>query len=136
VRALTSHNGYVGTQFNGQSMPGSFIDTGSNGLFFNGGGLPRCSNPGLNGFYCPAGWTPLSATLTGSNGTSAAVSFAVDDARSLLSGTPRAALPTLAGPLAASNAFDWGLPFFFGRRVYLGMEGASSPLGTNYYFAF
>ena len=133
---LTSRNGYIATRFGGDTMPLSFIDTGSNGLFFNQGGLAHCTNPGLDGFYCPDTLTNLNATIVGSNNVNASINFAVDDARRLVSAPPRAALPTLAGPLVGTYAFDWGLPFFYGRRVYLGLEGRASALGTNYYFAF
>jgi hypothetical protein len=35
-----------------------------------------------------------------------------------------------------SNSFDWGLPFYLGRNVYLGFEGKTSSLGTGPYWAF
>jgi hypothetical protein len=41
------------------------------------------------------------------------------------------------------NFFDWGLPFYFGRNIYVGVEGRTSKLNTgvfiNYkgpYFAY
>jgi hypothetical protein len=34
------------------------------------------------------------------------------------------------------GAFDWGLPFFFGRQVFTAIEGASTPGGSGPYFAF
>jgi hypothetical protein len=45
-------------------------------------------------------------------------------------------LPALAGPFGDSSSFDWGLPFFYGRRVYIGLEGQSSSLGAGPYYAF
>ena len=44
--------------------------------------------------------------------------------------------PALAGGGIAGAGFDWGLPFFLGRRVAVGLDGARSPLGEGPYVAW
>jgi hypothetical protein len=34
------------------------------------------------------------------------------------------------------NSFDWGLPFFFGRSVYVAFAGAVTPKGLGPYWAW
>ncbi|GAB3762315.1 DUF3443 domain-containing protein [Ramlibacter monticola] len=105
-----------------------FIDSGSNGIFLSDATITSCSG----GFYCPAPALSLSATVTGVNGTSSIVPFSVENAASLPQATAAA---HLAGQLGA-RAFDWGLPFFFGRTVFVAFQGASTPFGTGPYWGF
>ena len=41
-----------------------------------------------------------------------------------------------AGTNPAPQSFDWGLPFFFGRRVAYAIQGAATAVGTGPYIAF
>jgi len=112
--------------------PGSFIDSGSNALFFPNvnSAITLCptSTPvgDLSAFYCPASLLNLSAVNEDpTNGTqSPAVSFSVGNAQNLFTGSTstNAAFGTLAGPVPAASGFDWGLPFFYGRNVYTGID--------------
>jgi hypothetical protein len=140
--------GNIGTTFQSKSLPDSFVDSGSNGLFFGtintstlvtstgitGCNLGTTAEP--NYWYCPS--SELSETATMSSGSaSKSVSFSVGNANTL-SGE---AFSDLAGPNTtdipdASTSFDWGIPFFFGRTVYIGLEGSNSSLGSNAYVAF
>lgn len=131
----TSPQGYFTTLFAGRALTKSFLDTGSNGLYFDSTFLPLCPGGG-SGFYCPNFTTGFSASLVGTNGQSAQVGFAVDNALGLFTNAPNAVLPTLAGNIGDARIFDWGLAFFYGRRVFIGIEGMASNLGTGPLYAF
>ena len=133
---LTTRDGNFTTLLGGRSLDTSFIDTGSNGLFFDTSLLPVCSGSSGSGFYCPAALTTFSATMIGANGVNVPVSFSVSNALTSFSSGTLAAIPTLAGNVQDARTFDWGLPFFYGRRVFIGIEGQPSPLGTGPFFAF
>ena len=122
------------TELLGKSYTTSFLDTGSNGIYFDSGFF-KCTD-GSVGFYCPASFTSLSAVLVGTNAQRSAVSFAIDNATALFVDSSKTVLPTLSGPLGDATSFDWGLPFFYGRRVFIGIEGQVSPLGTGPLHAF
>ena len=133
---LTTRDGNFTTLLGGRSLDTSFIDTGSNGLFFDTSLLPVCSGSSGSGFYCPPALTTFSATMVGANGVRVPVSFSVNNALTSFSSGTLAAIPTLAGNVLDARTFDWGLPFFYGRRVFIGIEGQPSPLGTGPFFAF
>jgi len=134
----TDSVGYVTTSLAGQNLTNnftnSFIDSGSNGLFFDSTTITKCG-PSADGFYCPTSPTTLSATLVGANGATSAIPFSIDQATDLFTGGVNHVLPTLAGT-GSPNSFDWGLPFFYGRRVFFGIDGQASTLGTGPFYAF
>ncbi|HEY3929803.1 MAG TPA: DUF3443 family protein [Candidatus Koribacter sp.] len=140
-------NGYgnFGTSFQSKSYPNSFADTGSNSYFVGtydsstkkaSTGIAVCnlgssSNPAY--FYCPS--SELSETATMSSSSSSAtksVSFNVGNANTLNG----YAMSDLAATNSDGTSFDWGLPFFYGRTVYVGLDGTSSSLGSGAYVAF
>jgi hypothetical protein len=135
VLTVDANSGEITTVFNGQMLTTSFLDTGSNGLFFNDTGLTQCIDPNFKQFYCPAAPQALSAMLQGQNGVSKSVDFGVDSAAAL--GANDAASATLAGTFTTSSTtFDWGLPFFYGRTVYTAIENSPTSVGTGPYVAF
>lgn len=137
VITVNPSTGHFTTVYNGTSFAGSFMDSGSNALFFQDSGITVCpANSSTPGFYCPASTKNASATIQGLNGATAAVSFNVANAASLVANSPGfTAFNNLGAPIA--NVFDWGLPFFFGRNVFTAIEGASTPGGpTGPYLAF
>jgi hypothetical protein len=114
------------TVFGGTSMSSSFIDSGSNAYFFDSS-ITACTSTTSKGFYCPTSSVAESATIQGQNGVTRMVDFTVDNADQLF-GVVATAYPNLAGTNSAPNgqnnstSFDWGLPFFFGRNVYVLIE--------------
>jgi hypothetical protein len=118
--------------------PYSFIDSGSNALYFpNVTNIPECSSNvaqgELEGFYCPTTTETLSATMEGEDGASHSASFSVGNADTLLvsEGTSSDAVqPTMAGTNPVGYGFDWGLPFFYGVNVYSSIDGQRAPSGA------
>jgi hypothetical protein len=122
------------TNLSGQaSLPNSFIDSGSNGLFFPDGSLNICSD--VTSWYCPASTTAFSATNVGANNTTSPVSFSVDNFDNVTAANPTdAAFSNLAGPNA--GGFDWGLPFFYGRNVFTAIDGTTVGTTPGPFFAY
>jgi len=132
VFTLDSRNNFS-TTFNGQTYNKSFIDSGSNGVFFLDAattGLPACTNS--TGFYCPTSLRAWSATHIGRNGTSATVAFNSGNVDQV-----NGAFSVFADATGAqAGGFDWGLPFFYGRTVFTALAGAPTPGGAGPYWAW
>ncbi|MEM5457203.1 DUF3443 domain-containing protein [Paraburkholderia phytofirmans] len=128
VLKANSQTGYVVTTSGGQTYSQSYVDSGSNGLFFRTTQFPQC------GFwYCPASIQAANAAITGTDGASNTVSFAVGNSSALFASSNNA-FNNLAG--VASSGFGWGLPFFFGRRVYTAIASRETSAGPGPYYAF
>jgi len=125
--------GDLTTIFNGQTLSASFIDSGSNAIFFNDTNIAKCTGNFVP-FYCPASTVDLSATIQGANGISIAENFSVANAQTLLQSV--SVFPDLAGTNPVAGSFDWGLPFFYGNRVATAIEGYTTSAGTGPYVAF
>lgn len=120
------------TFFNSPPDKDSFIDSGSNGLFFDKDSISALKVCG--DWFCPTSTQPLSATTKGYTGSpSGTVSFQIGNADTLFQ-TSNNVFIELGGP--EPDGFDWGLPFFLGRSVYVGIDGTTSSLGTGPYWAY
>lgn len=119
------------TIFNGHSNI-AFLDSGSNGIFFNDNSIAQCTNS--VGFYCPASTLSFSALTQGQNGASVIQDFSIANAQTLFDNGAYA-MNNIGGTYT-SGIFDWGLPFFFGRAIYTAIDGKSTPGGTGPYVAF
>ena len=137
----TDSSGEIVTRFNpspGVSTQGAGIfDSGSSLIFFSDSSLsiPLC--PGdLSFLYCPPSPVNFSALNMGISGSpSSDVSFQIANPMALLS-SGNAAISNIGGPAFSPGVFDWGLPFFYGRTVYVGLSGKTSVLGTGPFWAY
>jgi hypothetical protein len=128
------------TMFNGQTLDSSFIDSGSNGFFFADSSIPTCAsttqNPMADQFFCPTTPQTLQATNQGQNGATSTVQFEITSLSSL-SDTFYAS-PSIGGPAGPSTppGIDFGLPFFYGKNVYVAIEGQPAGSATGPYYAY
>jgi hypothetical protein len=115
-----------------------YIDSGTNEIAFNDSTIPQCAvnNPPNGPWYCPSSPKNANAVNEGESGTPTnSVNFTVGNASSLIQNGVYA-LPELAGPFGtpggfAGGLFDWGLPFFYGRTVYVGFELESALINSK-----
>jgi hypothetical protein len=134
---VNASNGTLSTKFNNRSYS-SFIDSGSNALFFPDGYTAICTGNIASGFYCPVNTQQWAAAI-GTNGGSGAVNFSVANAEALFNNNPLyTSFSNLAGPSGSGlgRAFDWGLPFFYGRTIFTALENKPTPGGTGPFFAY
>jgi hypothetical protein len=86
-------NGNFITTYKGQSYNTSFIDSGSNAIFFlNSGTTGTPFFPDAKFYYCPSTTVNLSAINQGTNGASGTVNFSVANADTLFRNNPGASV--------------------------------------------
>ena len=139
VLTVDATAGNLTTLYNNQSLTASFVDSGSNGLFFPDGAVPVCTSTTATGFYCPAAVQTLTATFQSTTMITKEATFNIANAEALLKNNPAfVAFNDLGGtvPAALSGSFDWGLPFFYGRNVFVAIEGRSTAAGPGPFVAF
>jgi Protein of unknown function (DUF3443) len=115
----------------------AFLDTGSNAIYFldtTTTTMPTCAKP-LDFWYCPSGTMNFMATNQAfQGGATTTINFSIANADTLTSNQSDGVAPGLGGP--NPSTFDWGLPFFYGRNVFIAIEGANTPGGVGPYVAY
>jgi hypothetical protein len=129
-------NGDFTATFNGSTtvLP-SVIDSGTDSYSFYDPSIAACTSGAFNGYYCPAvAPLPVYAVNTGvgTYNASNTVNFAIADPNSF--SATAAAVSGLASGGTAD--FIWGMPFFYGRKIYFGIEGRVSGTYTGPYYAY
>jgi hypothetical protein len=126
--------GNISAVFKGTTYIDGFIDSGSNANFFTDSSLPTNCTSGT-GWYCPSSTVSETATLQGTNSTMIAANFSVASADALFS-TGYAAFNNLGATNPDTMGFDFGLPFFYGRNVYIAVENAMAGSYVGPFFAY
>lgn len=101
-------------------------------------GIPECSKSSSGyGYLCPQSDIEISGVISSFNGSNPTIySFMIANATTVFNQYPNAAaFPYLAGSLDGSNQVIWGLPFFYGKSVYLGLDQAQVVSGPSTPFA-
>jgi hypothetical protein len=133
VATSGSNAGFITTVFSGTTYAESFVDSGSNGYFFTDSSLTTCTDSGFTEFYCPSSTASLSGELQLASGTST-VDFEVASAEQI--NATYFVYPGLGGTNPTADSFDWGLPFYFGRRVATAIDGYTTSAGSGPYIAY
>jgi hypothetical protein len=129
--------GHFTTTYNavGPALP-ALIDSGTDAYAFDDPTIATCASGDFVGYYCPA-VAPQSAfainTGIGVNNGSGTVNFAIADPNSFVAGA--AAFIQLGGG-SGSTRFTWGLPFFYGRKVYFGIDQRAAGTFTGPFYAY
>ncbi len=112
----------------------SYLDTGSNALYFSSSSIPQCGTYGAFDFsdwLCPSSTVNLIATNRSADGVqSSQMTFPLGNA--IQAGLSGNQVFVELGAVGDGFSFDWGLPFFFGKSVYIGIDSES----TGPYWAY
>ena len=133
----TNPSGDFSANYNGAAavLP-AWIDSGADSYLFDDASIATCASGAYIGYYCPAN-APLALfavnTGLGSNTATDTVQFAIDDPNSFVAGA--AALGDLGGG-KGSSTFVYGMPFFFGHKVYIGIDQRAAGAVTGPFFAY
>jgi hypothetical protein len=144
VLTTDGFSGFVTTTFLSQTDATSYLDSGSNAIYFDDSSIPTCTQSDVQGFFCPGAGVvdTFPATITGVNQLAASVNFTIGDANTLFSNNQSfAAFSNLGGSASSAGSsgagtFAWGLPFYYGRSVYTAMEHTNAGGTNGPYFAF
>jgi hypothetical protein len=156
--------GDITTTYNDFQLQSSYLDTGSNAYYFDAGNstsLPDCASSSSgsgSGFssewLCPSSEQTIALTNMGQNSTTSSVDIKIYNADTLFNesngtytafddlgadtGSQKSYCDSYDLPEAGNGDcyFDLGLPFFFGRNVYVAIAGANTSGGEGPYFAY
>lgn len=114
----------------------ALIDSGTDAYSFNATINP-CVTGSFIGYYCPA-VAPLDVYAVNSpppgvSGLSNTVHFAIADPNTFVANA--SAFMSLANG-GGSTRFSWGMPFFYGRKIYIGINQQVAGTYTGPFYAY
>jgi hypothetical protein len=130
-------NGEFTATYNGSTTPlPALIDSATDSYAFDDPSIAVCASGDFVGYYCPV-VSPQSLfavnTGAGTNGAVSTVQFAIADPNTFVTGA--SAFVGLGGG-GGSTSLTWGMPFFYGRKIFIAIEQRSGGGFTGPYYAY
>jgi hypothetical protein len=136
VLGANSSGDFTVTYNGGTAVLPALIDSGVESYAFNDPTITVCSSGAFIGYYCPA-VAPQSVfainTGVGVNNAVSTVDFAIADPNTFVA---NAAAFTDLGGGGGSTGFTYGMPFFYGRATYIGIDQRVAGTYTGPYYAY
>ena len=136
VLAADSNGEFTATYNGGATALPALLDSATDSYSFDDPSIAACASGAFVGYYCPA-ISPQSLfavnTGAGANGAVNTVQFAIADPSAFVAGA--SAFVNLGGG-GGSTSFTWGLPFFYGRKIIIGIDQRSGGGFTGPYYAY
>jgi len=133
VLVANQSSGYIETSYNGATL-NAILDSGTNAYSFYSNSISSCTD--ITNFYCPSGVLNLTPTQIGTSNNTVSTSIYVANTDSLVK-TNNLVFDNIAfANSSTSNIFIYGLPFYLGKAVFMGIEGKSSSIGSGIYWAY
>lgn len=134
----TDQYGYFKSNINGSTTnyDAQAFDTGTatNSLPVNIG-IPKCQNPSLPNYLCPTSLQTVAVKNMGFNLTPIRQD-AIQIANAETSYNSSFLNFKTITDVNVVNVVLWGTPFFYGRSIYIGLEGKNTPLGRGPFWAY
>jgi hypothetical protein len=136
VLGADSHGDFTATYNGGTTALPAWIDSGNDSYALDDPTIAVCTSAAWVGYYCPA-IAPLSLFAVNSgvgvNNATDTVQFAISDPNSFVANA--SAFDNLGGG-GGSTTFTWGMPFFYGRKIYIGIDQKVSGSFTGPFYAY